>query len=180
MKKNLIKIAYSFAEARHYGQVRKGNKGIPYFEHIKEVVALVKISSTKKNDSIIIASYLHDVVEDRKATRKEIKDLFGHDVVELVEEMTDKPFCSEAERRSNQIMAAKIMSIDSSLIKLADKISNLENLLHDPPISWNKKEIIDYIKWGQEVVNNLPYKDMKLMKRFDKICFQLNKKLSSN
>ena len=51
---------------------------------------------------------------------------------------------------------------------------------NDPPISWSKKEIIDYIKWGQEVVNNLPYKDMKLMKRFDKICFQLNKKLSSN
>ena len=48
MKKNLIKIAYSCAEERHYGQVRKGNKGIPYFEHIKEVVALVKISSTKK------------------------------------------------------------------------------------------------------------------------------------
>ena len=180
MKKNLIKIAYSFAEERHYGQVRKGNKGIPYFEHIKEVVALVKISSTKKNDSIIIASYLHDVVEDRKATRKEVKDLFGQDVFELVEEMTDKPFCSEAERWSNQIMAAKILSVDASLIKLADKISNLENLFHDPPISWSKKEIIDYIKWGQEVVNNLPYKDMKLMKRFDKICFQLNKKLSSN
>ena len=98
MKKNLIKLAHSFAEERHYGQVRKGNKGIPYFEHIKEVVALVKISSTKKNDSIIIASYLHDVVEDRKATRKEVKDLFGHDDFELVEEMTDKPFCSEAER----------------------------------------------------------------------------------
>mgnify|MGYP007000308845 len=36
------------------------------------------------------------------------------------------------------------------------------------------------IKWGQEVVDNLPHKDIELMKRFDKICFQLNKKLSSN
>ena len=37
-------------------------------------------------------------------------------------------------------MAAKLMSVEASLIKLADKISNLESLFHDPPISWSKKK----------------------------------------
>ena len=180
MKKNLIKLAHSFAEERHYGQVRKGNKGIPYFEHIKEVVELVKISSTKIDDSVIIASYFHDIVEDCKATRKEIKDLFGRDVIKLVEELTDKSSSSEAERWSNQIMAAKLMSVDASLIKLADKISNLESLFHDPPLSWNKKKVNEYTRWGQKVVKNLPYKNTILMKRFNKICFQIDKKLSGN
>jgi len=180
VKKNLIKLAHSFAEERHYGQVRKGNKGIPYFEHIKEVVELVKISSTKIDDSVIIASYLHDIVEDCKATRKEIKDLFGRDVIKLVEELTDKPSSSEAERWSNQIMAAKLMSVDASLIKLADKISNLESLFHDPPLSWNKKKVNEYTRWGQKVVKNLPYKNTILMRRFNKICLQIDKKLSGN
>ena len=178
MKKNSIKLAQSFAEERHYGQVRKGSKGIPYFEHIKEVVELVKISSTKIDDSVIIASYLHDIVEDCKATRNEIKDLFGRDVIKLVEEMTDKPSNSETERWSNQIMAAKLLSVDASLIKLADKISNLESLFHDPPLSWNKKKITDYTRWGQKVVENLPYKNSILLRRFNKICLQIDKKLS--
>ena len=61
-------------------------------------------------------------------------------MIKLVEEMTDKPSNSETERWSNQIMAAKLLSVDASLIKLADKISNLESLFHDPPLSWNKKK----------------------------------------
>ena len=179
MKKNSIKLPQSFAEERHYGQVRKGSKSIPYFEHIKEVVELVKISSTKIADSVIIASYLHDIVEDCKATRNEIKDLFGRDVIKLVEEMTDKPSNSETERRSNQIMAAKLLSVDASLIKLADKISNLESLFHDTPLSWNKK-ITEYTRWGQKVVENSPYKNTVLLRRFNKICLQIDKKLSGN
>ena len=42
------------------------------------------------------------------------------------------------------------------------------------------KKITEYTRWGQKVVENLPYKNTVLMRRFNKICLQIDKKLSGN
>ena len=78
--------------------------------------------------------------------------------------------------KTETLLAYGVYQIEADGLELFEYVKGDKDSIMGLPI----KEIIDYIKWGQEVVNNLPYKDMKLMKRFDKICFQLNKKLSSN
>ena len=90
--------------------------------------------------------------------------------------MTDAPSCSEKERWDNQIVKAKTLSKGTALIKLADKISNLEGVLNDPPAGWRAQKILDYLKWAQNVVANLYVTDETRLLRFKKISKDLERK----
>jgi len=81
----MLKQALEFAKLKHKGQVDKAN--VDYFSgHILSVVANAKKLT---NDEIVhIASALHDVVEDTNVKIKEIADLFGEEVAEIVQLVT--------------------------------------------------------------------------------------------
>ena len=128
------KKAWEFAEKAHRGQIRKfGNKS--YFEaHVKNVNAILK--KYTKNENILVASILHDVVEDCYKDQDVgiyiIKDEFGEYISDLVRELTsvkeeikDDYYGSKTGYLCDKMM---VMSDDALTIKLADRLQNISDL----------------------------------------------------
>jgi len=122
-----IMKAADFAAHKHTDQRRKGDASEPYVNHLIEVANLVAESTEGKPDAVV-AALLHDVVEDQGVTIDEIANLFGDSVASLVAEVTDDKLLPKQERKDKQIESAPHKSDIASVIKLADKTSNLRAL----------------------------------------------------
>lgn len=90
MEHSLEFRAYEFAEEKHRGQKRKYNDS-PYINH-PVAVALKAISTPHcfvgMEGYIIAAAFLHDTVEDCGVKIQEIEDLFGKEVADIVQGLT--------------------------------------------------------------------------------------------
>jgi hypothetical protein len=81
-----IEKAYAFADKRHASLRR--DDGTPYIIHPVRVANILIDEWKLTETAVIIASLLHDVVEDTQTTLKEVKDAFGGDVGTLVDGIT--------------------------------------------------------------------------------------------
>jgi HD domain len=110
---------------------------------------------------------LHDAIEDAKIPATVIARLFGLAVAELVEEVTDNKELPPEERKAAQIVHAPDLSPGAKLIKLADKISNLNSLVSSPPVEWTTEPRLAYVEWCRMVVAGLRGANTMLELRFD-------------
>ena len=76
----LIRKAYDFAVGHHGDQKRRS--GEPYIIHPLNVAYI--LSTLELDDESICAALLHDVVEDTKASHKDIVDNFGQAIADMV------------------------------------------------------------------------------------------------
>ena len=128
-----IMKAADFAARKHTHQKRKGEEAEPYLNHLIEVATLVAEATDGQPDAVI-GALLHDAVEDQDVTNAQIADLFGPTVASLVAEVTDDKSLLKEVRKDNQIAGAPHKSDGASVIKLADKTSNLlANAIRPPP-----------------------------------------------
>lgn len=148
--------AEAFARHAHAGQTRKGTAAEPYIDHVAEVAALTAAWGGGEDE--IVAAWLHDTVEDCGASLVEIADRFGARVASLVEELTDDPSLPEAERKRQQVAHAPARSPGASLIKIADKTSNVGALAASPPAEWSRDRLLAYVDWAEAVVAALPHR----------------------
>ncbi len=96
-----------------------------YIYHVDQVVdTLVFWGTTELN--IIIAAYLHDVVEDTQATFALIEEYFGTFVRNTVEAVTNESGLNRKERNLKTYLKLKDNE-DAILVKLADRIANMEH-----------------------------------------------------
>lgn len=153
--------AFEMAARLHAPQTRKGPAGEPYVNHVAEVAAMLADATGGEDPVLVIGGLLHDVLEDapgtpeaRAALAAEIESLFGADVLALVEEVTDRPAATEAERWQNQIDDAAKKSRRGKLLKIADKTSNLQEIVRDPPPGWDREKRLAYVEWGKAVVDH--------------------------
>lgn len=126
-----IQSAIRFAIKAHTGQTRKG-KGVPYITH-PLTVALI-LSQAGASEDIVIAGILHDVVEDSDGAvaLSDIEDKFGETVAGLVQHVTEEDKSLPWETRKRIALAhIKDMSHDALLLKSADVLHNLSELVHD-------------------------------------------------
>ncbi|MHC1590919.1 MAG: HD domain-containing protein [Candidatus Helarchaeales archaeon] len=128
---NSFDKALDFARKKHAGQVRK----ISEIEYVTHPIAVANILKDKScNETLLIAALLHDTLEDTNTTYKEIKDLFGEKVADLVLELT-----SDREEKKKLGKAAYLsrklnqMSSDALTIKLADRLHNVSDLNEADP-----------------------------------------------
>ena len=70
---------------------------------------------------------LHDVVEDTNTTYSDIRNVFNQRVADFVLEVTDDKEKSK-ERKALQIQNAKGLSYEAKLIRIADKICNVQDI----------------------------------------------------
>lgn len=128
-----IQEAIELAIKVHEKQKRKG-KNIPYVTH-PLTVALI-LSQAGASEELVIAGILHDVVEDsteeNKVTLEMIAEQFGDEVRELVGAVSesDKSLSWE-ERKEDALGHISSFSHDALLLKSADIISNVSELLVD-------------------------------------------------
>lgn len=124
-----IKTAYEYAYKAHDKQTRQA--GEPYILHPIAVARIVN-EEIGLGTNPIIASLLHDVVEDTPHTLEEIKDLFGDDIAFLVQGLTKEK--KEQYELSMQVDNIRKMlmtiqyDIRALLIKLADRLHNMRTL----------------------------------------------------
>lgn len=129
--------ALKFAAQKHSKQRRKDPDSTPYVNHLINVGTILAEAGIK-DEGVLIAAVLHDVVEDTDATFQEVETLFGVDVSNLVHELTDDKTLEKAERKRLQIEKAAKSTKRAKLIKLADKLDNLRDLQMNTPQGWTE------------------------------------------
>ncbi len=126
----LIMRAYDFGAAAHEGQTRK--TGEPYITH--PVAVAQELANIRLDAQAISAAILHDVVEDTNASLAEIREQFGDEVALLVDgvsKLDQIQFRSRAEAQAEsfrKMMLAMIEDIRVILVKLADRLHNMQTL----------------------------------------------------
>lgn len=133
---DLLRRSYEYSEAYHQGQQRIS--GDPYFSHCFETAkTLVEL---KLDTDTICAGLLHDVLEDTSATRDELVDQFGETITELVEGVTNiskYKFKGGVQQRQAEnylrLLLATAKDTRVILIKLADRLHNMQTLSSLPP-----------------------------------------------
>ncbi len=178
MKNNLSSLlqAASFAAKKHRYQKRKGDDAEPYVNHPLEVAKLLATVGKVDDLDILIAAILHDTVEDTETTAEELTELFGATVCGYVLEVTDDKSLPKEERKLKQIEHALHISDGAKQVKLGDKISNITDVLNNPPAGWSKERRIEYIEWGEKVVAGLRGVNEELENYFDEIVRQARAK----
>jgi GTP pyrophosphokinase len=139
-----IKKAVDLAKSLHSHQKRKSGK--PYITH--PLNTALRLSKIRLDKDGIIAAVLHDTLEDTNIKPPQIRKMFGNDVLSLIESVTKLgrvrikkswfPFfkakkidITEFERQVEtlrKMLVAVAKDVRVILIKLSDKIDNLETL----------------------------------------------------
>ncbi len=169
--------AVLFAATKHKDQRRKGHSTVPYVNHVIEVAELLARVGGITDVAVLQAALLHDTVEDTETTFEEVEEKFGADVQRLVEEMTDDKSIPKAERKRLQIAHATAMSERGKLIKIADKISNIRDIVDRPPPDWTWERRRTYVQWGEDVVAGCRGVNVKLEALFDMVVADAWEKL---
>jgi GTP pyrophosphokinase len=141
----LVKRASKFAEERHEGQFRKG--GERFFNHVQRVAE--KVWMINPTAAAIAAAYLHDVVEDGRATFAEISGLFGEEVYKIVRLLTRR----EGESYEIYVMKiAKSGNLAAMQIKMADNEDNLESVGDGAFPPHIEKNLSDRWLWSKDFI----------------------------
>ena len=148
---SLVTRAYDFAEEAHRPQKRYS--GDPYFVHTAEVGFY--LAQVGMDAAAIAAGLLHDTIEDTETTENELTTTFGSHVSSVVLEVTDDKSLEKHVRKQRQIEHAPHISTEAKLVKLADKICNLRDILASPPANWSTERKQAYFDWASKVVAGL-------------------------
>lgn len=129
-----LKSAFEFAREAHKLQFRK--TGEPYIIHPIAVARITAIE-LRLDVNIVIAAFLHDVVEDTDYTLRDIRERFGDDVASLVKAVTKphKKYYEMSKQLDNfkQMLGAMQGDIRGILVKLADRLHNMRTLASMTP-----------------------------------------------
>ncbi|NNE99002.1 MAG: phosphohydrolase, partial [Pyrinomonadaceae bacterium] len=118
-----------------------------------------------------------DTIEDTDTTEDEIIELFGKEIAGFVLEVSDDKSLSKAERKQLQIDHAPNLSRGAKQIKLADKISNIEDIIENPPEDWSVERRLEYIRWGEAVIQGVRGVNLPLEGYFDEVVFKAKEEL---
>ena len=144
--------AVAFAADKHRNQRRKDADASPYINH---PIALANVLANEGgvNDVVVLcAAVLHDTIEDTETTPEELTAVFGPQVTTTVLDVTDDKSLDKHDRKQRQIEHAPHISKEAKLVKLADKICNLRDILASPPADWSPERKQGYFDWAAKVV----------------------------
>ena len=123
----LCEQAYQIALRAHEGQMRRS--GEPYITH--PVAAALILAGMRLDHQTIMATLLHDVIEDTLMSLEELHTLFGEEVAALVDgvtKLTKIKFESRAEAQAEnfrKMILAMVKDIRVIIVKLADRLHNM-------------------------------------------------------
>jgi (p)ppGpp synthase/HD superfamily hydrolase len=134
----LIDKAIYWARKYHGSQKRKS--GEPYYTHPLEVAYM--ISDYKLKTDVIVASILHDIIEDTEVTAGMIIDNFGWRITEMVDRLTrDRPDGTKLSVEKILENAYEMDDKEVLLIKLIDRLHNIQTIAFQSPEK--RKKIVE-------------------------------------
>jgi guanosine-3',5'-bis(diphosphate) 3'-pyrophosphohydrolase len=84
-----------------------------------------------------------------------LTDEFGAEIAAIVMDVTDDKSLDKSARKEKQVEHAAHIRAEAKLVKLADKISNLRDVAHDPPPDWDLERRREYFDWAKRVIDRL-------------------------
>ena len=168
----LILQAVHFSAEKHKDQRRKNAKASPYINHPIQVAEILWRVGDVRDITLLLASILHDTIEDTATTPDEIAAHFGKDVLDLVLEVTDDKNLPRKVRKQLQVEHAPHKTPNAKLLKLADKISNVQDIVTSPPRDWSSERKQEYLLWTESVVAGLRGVNENLERQYDEILMQ--------
>lgn len=117
-----LQAAEAMAEVAHQDQ-KYGE--LPYTYHLAQVVeVLMRFNVT--DEDLLVAGWLHDIVEDTPTSLIQVEMAFGRRVSDIVHRVTNEPGKNRKERHA--LTYPKIQASDDAItLKLADRIANVEH-----------------------------------------------------
>lgn len=165
----MIIQALAFAARKHRDQRRKDAEASPYINHPIALADVLANEGGITDVTVLCAAILHDTVEDTQTTAEELTAVFGQRIASAVLEVTDDKSLDKEARKQHQIDHAPHISRDAQLVKLADKICNLRDILAAPPAGWSDERKLEYFDWAARVVDGVRGVDARLEGVFDAV-----------
>lgn len=165
----LILRAATFAAEKHSNQRRKDADASPYINHPLNLASSLANEGGIFDPVVICAALLHDTIEDTNTTADELVAVFGEKIASVVLEVTDDKSLPKQARKELQIQHAPNISDAAKLVKLADKVCNLRDILASPPADWPTTRKQEYFDWAARVVAGLRGHNEALEAVFDQL-----------
>ncbi len=175
-----VREAFVLAQEKHRPQVRAS--GEPYILHPIEVATI--LAGYKLDVSTLVATLLHDTVEDTNTTLEELTEKFGAEVAMLVDGVTKLTAISARQGRDSptphskqmakaenlrKIFLAMAKDLRVILIKLADRLHNLRTLGNLRPDK-QKRIASETLEIFTPIASRLGVFDMKC--ELEDLCFR--------
>lgn len=180
----LLDRAIVFAVRAHAGIERRG-KGFPYIVHPMEAVEIV--ATITPDQELLAAAVLHDTVEDTDVTIEQIRAEFGDRVAAFVASESEDKDCGVSKeeswhaRKQAAIDRLASASLDSKIVALGDKLSNMRAIARDYAVQgdklwnlFNTKDPKEHEWHYRELANALSdLKDTFAYKEFEQLVNQV-------
>jgi len=159
--------------AEHHGQQKMPN-GLPYTVHLSNVAMEVFMAHKQKPDfnleiSIQLA-LLHDVLEDTALSFKALKDDFGNVVAMGVLALTKDITLDKKNQMDDSLSRILDLGREVTIVKLCDRITNLQR----PPKKWDNSKIKKYHLQAIKIAERLQGKNEYLDKRIQEKILSYN------
>ncbi|MBL0029103.1 MAG: bifunctional (p)ppGpp synthetase/guanosine-3',5'-bis(diphosphate) 3'-pyrophosphohydrolase [Rhodanobacteraceae bacterium] len=161
--------AVAFAADKHRKQRRKDAEESPYINHPIALANVLANEGGVSDGAVLCAAVLHDTIEDTETTSEELTAIFGPKITAIVLDVTDDKSLEKHVRKQRQIEHAPHISNEAKLVKLADKICNLQDILAAPPANWTSERKQDYFDWATKVVDGVRGIHPELEATFDRL-----------
>lgn len=172
IQKPNLDIAIWFAKVMHHGQEYDGK---PYTYHLEQVEKTIRRFGFEEVE-LRVSAWLHDVIEDVPGvTYPKIKEGFGKEVADIVFCVTNQ--MGRNRREKFKYTYPKIKENKKSLIvKLADRISNIENGLGSGDSKYADMYRSEWPAFSDELFNSAE-EDPRIKKMWDylKVLFEGDK-----
>ncbi len=170
----LLFDALRLAAEQHRYQRRSGYERLPYINHLIKVAdALLRIGGETDPD-LLLAALLHDIIEDTEVTETDLARRFNPRVGGIVAELTDDMRLPHEVRKRLQVERAPGLSPDARKIRIADKASNIRDLI-DYPVDWPLEKKRYYVTNAVEVIDCIRGASPPLEAWFDKTAAEARK-----
>ena len=154
--------AYRFAAEKHTNEFKNSEEpqlfpgtNWSYVVHLSmvsmEIMAALNYESDINGDLAIQAAILHDTIEDTNTTYEELQSNFGQKVADGVLSLSKDKSVEKTGRMVDSLRRIKLQPKEIWMVKLSDRISNLQK----PLSHWNNEKRKKYLEEARMIYDEL-------------------------
>lgn len=164
----LYQSAIKFATAKHLESEQKvPGTNLPYVVHLSNVameIIIASFNSVNFNLGFAVqVALLHDTIEDTSTDFEELVSKFDFEIAKAVSALTKNKELPKEQQMQDSLTRIKKLQPEVWAIKLADRITNLQQ----PPHNWDNVKKIKYRQEAQAILSELKDGNEFLAKRLE-------------